>query len=426
MSGNVQLPQAFSGLFEPHRYKVAYGGRGGAKSRSFARTLLIEAASSHQRVLCGREVQNSIRDSVKRLLDDEIRRLGLSDRFRSTDREIVCPENESLFIFSGLRVAPDRIKSYEGLTRFWGEEAHSISERSLDLIIPTMRAENSELWFSFNPERIQDAVYQRFVINEPPPGSWVKKVGWQDNPWFPQVLRSEMEHCKRTDPDKWDHVWNGNPQLMAKGSYYGKLLQLAEQQGRIGSVPVEPNLLVNTAWDLGMSDSTAIWFFQYLPVSGSNAGEFRVIDYYEASGEGLPHYASVLQQRGYNYGKHIAPHDIRVRELGTGKSRLEVARSLGIRFDIARNIPIQDGIEAARQVLPQAYFDKRRCEQGLQSLWAYQREWDDINNCFKDKPRHDWTSHGADGFRYLAVGFRPPREDGGTVQNCQNYNPLAR
>jgi hypothetical protein len=237
-----------------------------------------------------------------------------------------------------------------------------------------------------------------------------------------------MEHCRATDPDKYAHVWEGEPVLVAKGSYYGRLLQQALDQDRIGRVSVDPALLVHTAWDLGVSDSTAIWFFQHLPTVGG--GEYRVIDYYEASGEGLAHYASELERRGYNYGRHVAPHDIQVRELGSGKSRLETALGLGIRFEVAPMLPVADGIEAVRGVIGAAWFDRERCGQGLESLWAYQREWDDTNACFKDRPKHDWTSHGADAFRYLATGYRPQRVGGAprpaNTNARSNYQPFRR
>lgn len=407
MAIDAAIPAAFAELFRPHRYKVVYGGRGGGKSRSFARALLIIGTQRTVRVLCAREIQLSIRDSVKRLLDDEIERLGLGGWYTSTDAEI-RGRNGSLFIFSGLRSSPEKIKSYEGLSHCWIEEAETVSERSLDLLTPTMRAPGSEIWMSFNPDRIHAPVWQKFVVLEPPPGSWVKKVTWRDNPWFPPDLRAEMTHCRVTDPDKYDHIWEGNPKLIAEGSYYGRLLQAAEQEGRLGRVPVEPNLLVNTAWDLGMSDSTAIWFFQFLPVG--HFGEWRFIDYYESSGEGLAHYAEVLAKKGYRYGQHIGPHDIAVRELGTGKSRIETARGLGLNFTVAQNLPVMDGIEAVRQVLAAAWFDREKCGPGLSCLWGYQREYDDRRACFKDMPLHDWTSHGADAFRYAAVGWKKPVE----------------
>lgn len=401
-----QTPEAFAELYKPHRYKVFYGGRGGGKSRAFAMALLLTGTQRPVRVLCAREVQNSIRDSVKRLLDDEIGRLHLESFYQSTDQEI-RGLNGSLFIFSGLRMSPERIKSFEGLTHCWIEEAETVSERSLDLIIPTMRHEGSEIWLSFNPNRVHSPVWQRFVVHQPPENSYVRKVGWRDNPWFPQVLRDEMEYCRRTDPDKYDCVWEGNPQIVAQGSYYGKILQEAEKSKRIGDVPVDPNLMVYTAWDLGMADSTAIWFFQWFN-DGTSRGQFRFIDYYEASGEGLIHYAEVLSKKGYRYAQHIAPHDIAVRELGTGKSRMESAAQLGINFITAPQLPVMDGIDSARQVMSCAWFDKERCGKGLSALWGYQREYDDVHACFKTNPLHDWTSHGADAFRYAAVGFVRP------------------
>ena len=398
----AQIPEAFRGLFEPHRFKVFYGGRGGGKSRSFARALLLLGTQRPLRVLCAREIQLSIRDSVKRLLDDEVRRLELGAFYQSTDAEL-RGANGTLFIFAGLRSNPEKIKSYEGLTHCWIEEAESVSDRSLDLIAPTMRTPGSEIWISFNPDRVNAPVWRRFVV-QAPPDALVRKVGWRDNPWFPEELRKEMEHCRATDPARWAHVWEGEPRLVAEGSYYGRLLQQAESEGRVGRVPAEPGLLVHTAWDLGMGDSTAVWFFQHLPAG--RLGEWRFIDFYEASGEGLAHYAEVISKRGYRYGKHIAPHDIAVRELGTGKSRLEAARALGLNFEAAPRLPVADGIEAARQVLENAWFDREKCGKGLSCLWGYQREFDPARACFRTQPLHDWTSHGADAFRYAAVGFR--------------------
>ncbi len=186
-------------------------------------------------------------------------------------------------------------------------------------------------------------------------------------------------------------------------------------------MPHEPELPVHTAWDLGMSDSTAIWFIQVGP-----GGEHRAIDYYEAHGEGLEHYIKVLDAKPYKYGRHIAPHDIRVRELGTGKSRLEVARSLGVRFDICPNIPVQDGINAVRRLIPKCRFDAVHCEGGVEALRHYRREFNDRAGDFMARPVHDWTSHCADAFRYFAVGFREPRE-GDRAERAENhYSPFRR
>lgn len=401
---DAQIPEAFEGLLEPHRYKVFYGGRGGAKSQTFAIVLLLLGMQKPIRVLCAREVQKSIKDSVKRLLDDEISRLGLGGFYTSLEAEI-RGANGTLFVFYGLHNMSS-LKSMKGLTHCWVEEAESISDRSLDILRPTIREPGSEIWFSFNPEHVHSPIWQQFIVGRPE-DALVKKVTWRDNPWFPDVLDEERRHCLQADPDKYDWIWEGNPRVIAEGSYYGKLLQQAEQDGRIGKVPCEPQLLVNTAWDLGMSDSTAIWFFQHLPVG--HMGEWRFIDYYEASGEGLAHYAEVLARKGYRYGVHLAPHDIAVRELGTGRSRLETARNLGINFAAVKNLPIMDGIEAARQVLGAAWFDRDKCVKGLNCLYGYKREYDDARAAYRDYPLHDWTSHGADAFRYAAVGYQRPQ-----------------
>ncbi len=184
------------------------------------------------------------------------------------------------------------------------------------------------------------------------------------------------------------------------GSYYGKIIQRLEHQGRITNVPWEPKLPVHTAWDLGVGDSTTIWFYQI------HGFEVRIIDYYENSGEGLPHYVKVLRERPYVYGNHNAPHDIEVRELGTGKSRWETARSLGIKFKVGQALPIDEGIEAVRSLLPSCWFDKEKCEQGLEGLKHYHKEWDEDKRVFRDKPEHDWASHPADAFRELGWSIR--------------------
>ena len=191
-----------------------------------------------------------------------------------------------------------------------------------------------------------------------------------------------------------------------EGSYFGKEIQKAEDDGRITTAPYDPLLKVHTAWDLGVGDATAIWFIQH------HGREVRVIDYHEASGEGLPYYARVLQEKGYLYGDHIAPHDIEVRELGSGMSRIEIAKDLGIKFTVAPKVSLDDGIEAVRGVLPRCWFDKVKCKRGLDALRAYHKSWDEKRQTFMQRPYHDWASHGADAFRYYAVASRNlgPRE----------------
>lgn len=184
------------------------------------------------------------------------------------------------------------------------------------------------------------------------------------------------------------------------GAYFGKEMQAAQNDGRICRVPHQPEVGVDTWWDLGVADATAIWFTQ------SVGREVHVIDYYEQSGEGLPHYAKVLQERGYVYGTHNAPHDIMVRELGSGRSRLEIAKDLGIRFVVVPDIGLMDGIDAARSFLARCWFDRDKTERGRLALTSYRKRWDEKRRMFEDRPLHDWSSHAADSWRYLSVGHK--------------------
>ena len=189
------------------------------------------------------------------------------------------------------------------------------------------------------------------------------------------------------------------------GSYYGRLITKADNDGRICSVPVDTNVGVETWWDLGIGDSTAIWFVQRV------GEEIHLIDYYETSGESLAHYADKLEEKDYAYERHIAPHDIMARELGTGKSRLEVANELGIDFEVCPRLEIDHGIEAVRNSLDKCYFDKNKCKYGIDCLRQYRKQFDDRMQTFKNKPLHDWASHGADAFRYGCSVDGPTRTD---------------
>ena len=209
MRKEVELPEYGKLLWEPFRHLGLHGGRGGGKSRTIATALVLQATQRHERILCGREVQKSIKDSVKRLLDDEIARLGLSSVFDSTETEIRGP-NDSLFLFSGIKGNANGIKSIEGVTTFWGEEAQTFSQASIDTVIPTIRAPNSRLIWSWNPDQETDPVDVLLRgPHGPPPNSIVREVNYDDNPWFPDVLREAMEFDRSRDIDKWRHIWRG-------------------------------------------------------------------------------------------------------------------------------------------------------------------------------------------------------------------------
>lgn len=214
----------------------------------------------------------------------------------------------------------------------------------------------------------------------------------------------ELEAARKDmTEDEYLQEYECSFEASVKGAIYAAELMQARTQGRITRIPVDPILPVDTDWDLGVGDSTAIWFSQSL-----RSGEVRVIDYYESSGEGLPHYIQVLKAKGYTYGVHTAPHDIQVKEFASGRSRLEAAQSLGINFQVAPNVPIEDGIHAARMLLPRCYFDESKTKAGLEALQHYRRDYNTRLNEFKPTPLHDWASHGADAFRYLAVRQQTP------------------
>lgn len=202
--------------------------------------------------------------------------------------------------------------------------------------------------------------------------------------------------------DEYAQEFECSFEASVKGAIYAKELEAAREGHRICTVPVDPALPVQTFWDLGVGDATAIWFVQHL-----RGGEVRIVDYYEASGEGLPHYARMLRSKGYTYGTHWAPHDIQVREIGSGLSRKQTAASLGIKFEVAPDVGIEDGIHAARMLLPRCWFDAERTKAGLETLRHYRRDYNQRLNEFKATPVHDWASHGADAFRYLAVSLKP-------------------
>jgi phage terminase large subunit len=229
-------------------------------------------------------------------------------------------------------------------------------------------------------------------------------MNFRDNPWFPDVLEQTRLEDKEQRPDMYEHIWEGSYLIYSEGSYYATEMRRAKDEDRIGRVRYDRGTGVVVAFDLGIGDSTALWFAQFVGT------EVHLIDYYEASGVGLEHYVKVLQDRGYVYDQYVFPHDIRVRELGTGKSRLETLDQLGIHADkieIAPQLLIDDGIQSVRAMLDKCFFDEKNCEKGIDCLLNYQRDWDENGKTWRMRPNHNWASHGADAFRYLAIGYQP-------------------
>lgn len=391
----IDLPKAFEELFKPSRYKAYHGGRGSGKSHSFASALVLRGAKEPRRFLCCREIQKSIKDSSKRLIDDKIDEYGLRWFYESTETEI-RGKNGTLFLFAGLRSNPESIKSMEAIDVAWVDEADKASQRSLDLLIPTIRQEGSELWFSWNPNDELDPVDQMFRGRTPPPDSVVRQVNYSDNPFFPSVLKQEADFDRLSDPQKYEHVWLGGYRQAEKGAYYAKQIVQSIEENRITHVPHDPLLPVYCAFDLGMADLTTVWFYQFV------GQEVHFIDYYESQYTSVADDASFLNKKPYTYEKLILPHDGRAKQKGTGKSTEEVFKGLGFDVEICPNIGIMEGINYARAVFPKCWFDSDKCAQGLKALKAYHEEYDDDLKVGK-KPLHDWSSHASDAFRYFAV-----------------------
>ena len=222
----------------------------------------------------------------------------------------------------------------------------------------------------------------------------------------------ELEEAKRTmGEDRYEQEFECSFEAAIQGAYYAQEMKTATTTGRVTNVPYDPAVGVTTAWDLGIGDSTAIFFAQYV------GQEIRIIDYYESSGVGLDHYAKVLSEKGYHYVEHILPHDVQVKELGTGKSRIETLDALGISdITIAPKLAVDDGIQAARSMIARCWFDEEGCARGIEALRQYRREFDERLKTWRGRPLHDWTSHGADAFRYLAVGKQTRQEWGEPIR----------
>ncbi len=392
----ISIPSAFADLFTPSRYKVYYGGRGSAKSESVARAMLVKGIQKRNVFLCTRELQASIQDSVHRLIAETIIKENLGDQYEVLQSIIRHRTNGSEFIFKGLKHNIAEIKGLQGVDVAWCEEAENISDRSWEYLVPTIRKQNSEIWITFNPRNPTDPTYQRFVATKRD-DAIVRKVSWRDNPFFPEVLRKEAEHLKQADPEAYKFIWEGEFDTRKNGCVYARMIDKARRDGRVTRVPYEAGYETFTAWDLGWGDSTAIWWFQVV------GREVRVIDYYEANNQPLTHYVEILREKPYSYARVSAylPHDAAAGNI-RGASVTEQLNNMGIRNEVLPLANLESGIELARQLLPVCVFDADKCKDGIWCLENYGYEYDEARNMFKQNPKHDFSSHASDAFRYLA------------------------
>lgn len=409
----TSIPRKLTPLIAPCRYKGLYGGRGGAKSHFFAEQIIIKCATSLTRVVCIREVQNSIKDSVKQLLQDKIISLGLESSFTVLEQEI-RGLNGSIIVFKGMQsYSASNIKSLEGFDVSWCEEAQTLSQHSLDLLRPTLRKPGSELWFSWNPRYKTDAVDVFFRKN--PPGNAISlQINWQDNPWFKDTpLHDDMLADYANDPDKAAHVWGGD-----YGSSHGAILARwvndADREGRINnSVAYDQNgagLVISC--DLGFRDTCGWWYWQPV-LGGANVLKYDA-DHGLDVDDWVPRIMYNLKSIGANSTDKIAriwlPQDAKVKTFQSKHSAHEKFRAAfgGGKVRIVPQSRKLDQIEASRSYIKRCAFNKNDCETGLDGLRAWEFEYNDDSGVFSREPKHNWASHPADGFSYGCQVLREP------------------
>ena len=404
----IKTNPIFRPMLRPARYKGLYGGRGSGKSHFFAECLIEDSLMNPGlRSVCIREVQKSLKESAKRLIEDKLNKFGLGshDGFNVLTDRIETPGG-GVIIFQGMQDhTAESIKSLEGYSRAWVEEAQTLSARSLGLLRPTIRAEGSELWFSWNPTRKSDPVDLMFRGGDPPTDSICLKVNYSDNKLLPSVLEQERQDCMRSQPEQYGHIWEGEYATVLQGAYFAKHIADARKEGRIGKVPKDPTQQVRAFWDIGFNDATAIWVCQFV------GREIRVLDYYEAAGQPLAAHLEWLRSRGWSNALCVLPHDGAHGNVVTGSRFEDHIRAAGFQALTIANMGKGAAIrrvEAARKLFPAIWFNEDTVSAGIEALGWYHEKRDESRNIGLG-PEHDWASHGADAFGLMCVAYEEPR-----------------
>lgn len=404
----IETARVFKLLLGPSRYKGAHGGRGSGKSHFFGE-LSIERCllAPGTRIACIREVQKSLKDSVKRLLEDKIQALGVGRSFGVFTDHITTP-GKGVILFQGMQDhTKESIKSLEGFHVAYVEEAQTLSGGSLEMLRPTIRAAGSELWFSWNPRSKKDPVDELLRGKAKPEDALVVEANYKDNPFFPKELEAERLHDQQHKPDRYGHIWLGEYEPAVIGAYYANEMAALARNGRITSVPHTPGVKVETWWDLGarkQGRTMAVGFVQRVGF------ELRAIDFLQDEGpdKGLPYFAKRLQEKqaehGYVYDKEVWPHDGGHLQKATGETLDETWRKLtGRRPTVLEVSDVAPGIDAVRNMLPLMWFDAAKCDGWIEALKNYRADYDDDKQTYKAEPRHDWASHPADMTRTGAM-----------------------
>lgn len=405
----IDTPRVFAPLLQDARYKGAWGGRGSGKSHFFAELMVEDSLRlPGLRSVCIREVQKDLKDSAKLLIEDKINRLGLASQF-DVQRDLIVTPGGGQIIFRGMQdYNSESIKSLEGFDRAWIEEAHTLSERSLTLLRPTIRKEGSQIWASWNPRRKTDAV-DAFLRANPPEGSIVVRANWNDNPFFPATLEDERRHDLKHYPDRYPNVWDGEYAAAVEGAYFAPHLAAAKREGRIGPVARDPLLPVRFYCDIGgtsgRSDAFAGWVVQFAGL------QVRVLDYYEAVGQEFGEHVAWLRKRGWDGAEVVLPHDGLKHDTVVRVTPESFFRDAGFRVRSMPNMgagAASARIEAVRRLFPSIWFNEATTEPGREALGFYHEKKDDARNVGLG-PEHDWSSHGSDAFGLMATDHQPPK-----------------
>ncbi len=360
------------------------------------------------RAVCIREVQKTLKESSKRLIEVKIKAMRVGHKFEVLTDQIKTPGG-GVIIFVGMKDhSAESIKSLEGFNVAWVEEAQSLSEKSLELLRPTIRAPGSELWFSWNPRFARDAVDHFLRGDGKPESAIVVQANWRDNPFFTKELALEREEDFAKRPEQYANIWEGDYVKVFKGAYYADALSLAQAQGRIGNVTADPLLQLRAYWDIGgtgvRADATAIWITQFV------GREIRVLDYYEAQGQELGEHLGWLRVNGYEKALCVLPHDGAHHEMARRETYESLVKAAGFRARVMPNAgegAAMRRIEKVRQLLPSMWFNESTTKGGREALGAYHEKRDEDRDIGLG-PEHDWSSHGADAFGMMALDYTQP------------------
>jgi phage terminase large subunit len=412
----IPTAEVFEPLLLPARYKGAHGGRGSGKSHFFAGLIVEDSkrapgeSGEGLRSVCIREVQKDLKESAKLLIEDKLSQfnLGEADGFK-VFRDVIETPKDGIIIFKGMQdYSAESIKSLENFKRAWVEEAQTLTARSLTMLRPTIRAEGSEIWASWNPRRKSDAI-DDFLRAKRPNNAVVVQANWKHNPWFPSVLKDERAIDLEKYPDRCEHIWEGGYATAFEGAYFAALLASARSEGRIGRVTADPLLPLRAFIDIGGSGATAdaftIWIVQWV------GQEIRILDYYESVGQVLAFHVNWLRKNGYQDAIIYLPHDGVNENNITGKRYEDHLREA----DFAVEPPVKNQgkgaaslrIEAVRRLGPKMYWNEDKTEPGRDAIGFYHERKDEARNVGLG-PEHDWSSHAADALGLMAVCYEEP------------------